>query len=97
MVAVLCVSLPALAQLRTIPEDARRGAMRHLRESLVEIDGDTMQLAAAAQIRDAENRIILPVSLPGLSPVKYVVDAQGHVTRVWILSPAEAARPQRAR
>lgn len=94
-VALLCVALSAHAQFRTIPDEAKRGELRHIQESLVEIDGDTMQLAAGAQIRDAENRIVLPVSLPPRSLVKYVVNAQGYLTKVWILSPAEAAQPDR--
>ena len=84
-VALLCVALAthvAHAQFRTIPDDAKRGEMRHIQESIVEIDGDAMQLAAGAQIRDAENRIVLPVSLPPRSLVKYVANAQGYLVPV---------------
>jgi hypothetical protein len=99
-IALLCGALTAHvahAQFRTIPEDAKRGELRHVQDSLVEIDGDAMQLAPGAQIRDAENRIVLPVALPPRSLVKYVANAQGQLIKVWILSPVEAAQPDRTR
>jgi len=86
----------AYAQFRTIPEAAKRGQMQHVQDMLVEINGQRVQLAAGSQIRDESNRIVVPSALPpGRSLVKYLVDASGLVTRVWILSPAEAAQPDR--
>jgi pyridoxal biosynthesis lyase PdxS len=63
---------------------------------IVRIDGRIARLAPGAQIRDIENRLVLPVMLPAGSRVRYTVDAQGLVDKVWILSPAEAARERRA-
>ena len=83
----------AAAQLRTIPSSAERGVMTHLSGMLVSLNGKRVQLAAGAQIRDTSNRIILPATLPANSGVKYTLDLQGQVHRVWILSPAEAAQP----
>ena len=54
---------PAAAQLRTIPADAKLGEIRHVQEMLVELDGKPQRLAPGAQIRDADNRLMLPVSL----------------------------------
>jgi len=97
-VALLVATSSAHAQFRTIPEAAKRGQLQHVQEMLVEIDGKRMQLNAGAQIRDDSNRIVVPSALPqGRSLVKYLVDASGHVTRVWILSPAEAAQPDRTK
>ena len=79
----------AAAQQRPIPEDAQRGVMRHLEVLTVEVDGQLQQLAPGAQIRDAENRIILPSALPPGSVVKYVRDPDGLIRRVWILTPEE--------
>jgi len=78
------------AQLRTIPEEAKRGVMRHLEVMVVELDGKAEPLAPGAQIRDAENRVVLPGALPANSVVKYQRDVAGQVNRVWILSPQEA-------
>jgi hypothetical protein len=87
---LLAFSASAAAQLRTIPEDAKRGMMRHVQEMEVEIDGAHQRLAPGAQIRNPANTIILPTAIPSGSPVKYQVDATGMVNRVWILSPQEA-------
>ncbi|HVL36607.1 MAG TPA: hypothetical protein VM489_13130 [Burkholderiales bacterium] len=82
----------ALAQLRTIPEEARRGQLRHVHDMTVEIDGEARRLAPGAQIRDAWNRIVLPSAVPPGTAVRYLVDAQGHLRQIWILTPEEAAR-----
>jgi hypothetical protein len=83
----------AAAQLRTIPQDAKRGTMRHIQETIVEIDGKRERLSQGAQIRSQSNTIVLPVALPRDSVVKYQLDQAGHVHRVWILTPQEAAQP----
>ena len=87
----------ANAQLRSIPEDARRGEMRHLQEMVVELDGAQQRLAPGAQIRDGANRVILPSALTAPAVVKYLLDDQGLVRQVWILTPQEAARAGRGR
>ncbi|HEY2338225.1 MAG TPA: hypothetical protein VGI18_12740 [Burkholderiales bacterium] len=90
--SLLCA--PAWAQLRTIPADAKLGTMRHLRDTIVEIDGQRARLSAGAQIRSEANMIVLPTALPPGSLVKYQRDEAGQVHRVWILTPEEAAQPQ---
>ena len=85
-----------MAQLRSIPDDAKRGQLRYVREMIVEIDGDRVQLSPGSQIRSIENRILLPSALPPESLlVKYMTDAGGLVHRVWILTQEEAARPDK--
>lgn len=91
--AILLAALPALAQMRTIPAEARRGELRHLQDMLVELNGRRAQLAPAAQIRDQNNLIVLPVSLEPPVLVKYMLDPQGQLLRVWILNATEAAQP----
>jgi hypothetical protein len=86
----------ASAQLRAIPEDAKRAQMQYVRETIVEIDGAQARLSPGAQIRTADNRILLPSALPhDKLLVKYVADAAGMVHRVWILTQEEAARPDK--
>ena len=89
LMVLLCAN--AAAQLRTIPADAKPAQMRHVGQNVVEVDGKRAQLSAGAQIRDESNRIILPAALPAGARVKYALDASGHVHRVWILTPQEAA------
>ena len=83
----------ASAQLRTIPEDAKRAQMRHVQDMLIELDGAPQRLAPGAQIRDASNWVILPAAVPEGAQVKYRLDADGLVRQVWLLSPEEAAKP----
>jgi hypothetical protein len=88
---VLCLSAAVLAQLRTVPADAKRGVMRHLQDMSVQIDQKQARLSPGAQIRDIHNRLMMPAAIPPGSVVKYQADAQGMVHRVWILTPQEAA------
>jgi hypothetical protein len=57
--------------------------------------GQTLHLAANLQIRDTQNRIILPVSIEQAMPVLYKLDANGSVQRVWVLTPEEAEVAER--
>jgi hypothetical protein len=82
----------ASAQLRTIPQDATRGTIQHVQEMIVAIDGVQKRLAPGAQIRDGSNRVMRPVAIPSGASVKYLLDAEGMVRQVWILTPQEAAQ-----
>jgi hypothetical protein len=91
-IGACAVSTSVLAQLRTIPGDAKRGEMRHLQAMVVEINGVPQRLAPGAQIRDASNRVIVPTAVPAGAPVKYLVNGEGLVHQVWILTPEETAK-----
>ena len=86
------VSAAAFAQMRTIPDDAKRGEMRHVMGMVVEIDGVRQRLAPGAQIRDTANRIIVPATVPPGTLVRFLMNSEGSVRQVWILTPEEAAR-----
>jgi hypothetical protein len=90
--SMLGLAAAAYGQGRNIPEDAERGRIRHVQDMVVEIGGRAQRLAPGAQIRDAENRLIVPAALPAGAAVKYVLDGTGMVRRIWILTPEEAAR-----
>ena len=85
----------AAAQLRTIPADAKLGEIRHVQTSLVELNGKPALLSPGAQIRDTDNRLILPVAVVRKTAVKYLLDASGKVHRIWILSAKEKAEEVR--
>jgi hypothetical protein len=86
------------AQMRTLPADAERGFIRHIEGSRVSIDGRPMQLAPGAAIRGPDNLIIVPTALPSDSVLaEYLTDSDGQISRVWLLSPAEAARDKAKR
>jgi hypothetical protein len=83
----------AAQQLRTIPAEARRGHIWHVHDMIVQIGEQRVRLSQAAQIRGASNTIVLPAALPPGALVKYQLNEQGEVHRVWILTPQEAAQP----
>jgi hypothetical protein len=87
----LSFAAAAAAQLRTIPPQAQPGTLRHLMDLAVELNGQPVDLAPGAQIRDADNRLILPASLTETTAVRYLLDGAGKVNRAWILSPQEKA------
>ena len=91
---LLLAALPlaAAAQLRTLPADAKRAHIRHVQEMQVSLDGVPERLAPGAQIRDASNRIVLPVALEPGALVRYRRDGEGRVSQVWILTAEEAAQ-----
>ena len=90
---------PVVAQTRNppIPEDSRRGVIRHVEQMAVIVDGKLMQLAAGAQIRDRQNLIIVPVGIPREGAwADYILRGDGQIFRVWLLTPDELARPKPA-
>jgi hypothetical protein len=89
---LVAASLGAQAQVRSIPEGAKRAQMRHLQDTRIQLGGKQMQLSAGAQIRDASNLIVQPAAVPEGSLVKYTLDRAGYVHRVWILTQQEAAQ-----
>ena len=93
----LAASFCALAQVRTIPADAKRGQIQHVEDMLIRMNGRMMRLSAGAQIRDTSNAIIQPTSLPAGVLVKYTLDADGYVHRVWILTLQEISQPDKVR
>jgi len=85
-----------LAQTRPnpIPQDSKRGYIRHVQEMAVTVDDRAMQLAAGAIIRDQQNLVIVPVTIPREGAwAAYNVDRDGQIFRVWLLTPDELARP----
>jgi hypothetical protein len=93
---MLACAIGAEAQQRAIPDDARRGYIRHVREALVIVDGNRSRLAPGAAIRDQKNFIIVPAAMPRDGAwADYIEDASGQILRVWLLSAEEQARPKK--
>ena len=88
---------PVVAQTRNppVPENSRRGVIRHVEEMAVTVDGKPMQLAAGAQIRSSQNLIIVPTAIPRDGAwADYILNRDGQIFRVWLLTPDEFARPK---
>jgi hypothetical protein len=97
LLPVLLWAVPVLAQTRPspIPQDSTRGYIRHVEQMAVTVDDKAMQLAAGAIIRDQQNLIIVPVSIPREGAwAAYNLDRDGQILRVWLLTPEELARPR---
>jgi hypothetical protein len=86
----------AYAQSRAIPAEAKRAFIRHVQESRVTVDGKPMQLAPGATIRNAQNLLTVPVSIPRDGAwAEYTMDGNGQISRVWLLTPEELKQPSR--
>ena len=90
---LLCLPLLASAQLRSIPPDAIKAKMKPPQNGVAEVGKYTFKLAPGAQIRSTDNRIMLPVMIGSEQVVRYQLDAQGQLLRVWVLSPDEIDLP----
>ena len=90
LVCVCLFAASAHAQLRNIPEQAKDGAIRHLQDMIVSIDGVAVRLAPGVQVRDRDNRLMLPTAIPAGAQVKYLLGPDGQVRQVWVLTPDEA-------
>ena len=97
LICALAVPAVASAQVRQIPDFAKRGNIMHIQGTIVEIDGTQMRLSAGAQIRSRDNLIMVPMGLPPGALVKYVLDGTGQIHRVWLLTSAEAAAADKKR
>ena len=93
--ALMAFTSLTAAQTRTIPQAAQRGEIRHVQDMYVELNGKALQLAPGAQIRDADNRLVLPTSLVEKADVRFLLDGAGLVHRVWIMTPLERAQAPR--
>jgi len=97
--AAVLAAAPAISQTiqRPIPDETKRATIAYVSGMMVTLDGQQKLLSAAAQIRDQNNRIIVPSALPpGESVADYLLDFNGQISRVWLLTPQEAARKKAA-
>lgn len=78
---------------RTIPPDAKKVVMDFAGNGAVAVGDKVMKLSPGAQIRDIENRLVLQGAVRGEYKVRAIVDINGQVSRVWILTPQEIAAP----
>src|SRR5258707_15359032 len=97
LLPVLLWAASVLAQARPspIPQDSRRGYIRHVEEMAVTVDDKAMQLAAGAIIRDQQNLIIVTATIPREGAwAAYNLGRDGQGFRVWLLTPLELVRPR---
>ena len=96
LILTALAAVPVLAETRPIPVDARRGYIQHVQEMAVTVDGIPMRLAPGSTVRDPQNLIIVPLAMPRYGAwADYVVDSDGQIFRVWLLTPEEQAQPRK--
>lgn len=89
-VGCLGFSLGAVAG-RVLPPAAKAGEMTASQYPEVKVDGTVYRLAPGAVLFDQSNRAILPGYLPQAAKVFYLLDMQGQISKLWIMTPEEAA------
>jgi hypothetical protein len=95
-IALLLVAGMASAD-RPLPEDGVRASLKGSEPyPLVKLGGNVYRLAPGGVIRDQENRKIVHAELPVDAKVLYLQDANGEISRIWILTSEEEARLARA-
>ena len=94
IVLALLLAATASAQVvsRKIPADAARGSYTPAPFPGAYIDGKLMRLAPGARIVMPNNLAVTPNQVPADAPVRYQLDKQGQIRRVWVLSPEEARK-----
>jgi hypothetical protein len=91
---------PAAGQVqRLLPSNGKLGQLvgQQHQFPLVQIDRKVLRVAPGGVIIDQNNRFIVHGALPARADVLYVLDNRGDVSRVILLTPAEAARFEQAR
>ncbi len=79
--------------LRPFPQTALRGSIAFGQTPEVAVNGRAARLAPGSRIRGPDNLIVLPATLTGRQfTVHYVIDFNGNVGDIWILTADELAR-----
>ncbi len=77
-------------QARDFPRLSKTGRLTSFERPFVKIGSNTFQLAPAAQMIDANTRLLLPTSLPvGARIVYKLEDTTGFGHNIWLLAPNE--------
>lgn len=77
-------------QPRNFPVNSKMGHLSAVAFPLFTIDGQKILMGAGGQIRGTDNLIILPNTANYNGLVRYQLDINGTLHRLWILTPDEA-------
>jgi hypothetical protein len=91
ILAALSLSFSAYA-MRNFPTNAQTGELRGIQNGAAQVGDKIYRLTPATRIYDTNNLIVLPVSAPQSGRVAFVLDAQGFLSKIWVLTPQEAAQ-----
>ena len=75
---------------RNIPLESKSGTLEPtMNGSQIEIDGDDYELAFNSRIRDEGNRIVHTGMIQQEKRIRYTLNTQNQVDKIWLLSPNE--------
>lgn len=81
---------PPVKSYRAIPEKSKAGILSPVMgNNQIKIDGDNHTLAFNARIRDEGNRIIHTGMIHQKKRIRYTVNRQKQVDRIWLLAAGE--------
>jgi hypothetical protein len=79
---------------RRFPQDALRGKIVFGVTPVITMNGVVTHMAPAYRIHGVNNLLVMSAQLQDAKAiVNYTTDVESHVLEVWILTPAEIARP----
>lgn len=93
------VAYPALvnAQTRTwqrvFPANTLVAEMTKPVDGYTTLGGNKVAVSVACQIRDVNNLLIVPSMMPAKATVRYQLNVQGELWRVWLLAANERPTP----
>lgn len=89
---VLTFSAAAAAQAgRTLPEAGQLAQVAEFYYPQVRIGSTVYRLSPGAKIFDEWNRVVMPPRLPAGAKALFLLDGNGEIARVWLLTPEELA------
>ncbi|GGC06898.1 hypothetical protein [Pseudoduganella buxea] len=98
MLGLSIAAVPARADERVFPPEAKRGRMTPGYFPDITLDGKARRLSPAARIFNQDNLVEVPAALRGSDiVVNYTQNADGDIDRVWLLTPDEARQKPRQR
>jgi len=78
---------------RNFPQKALRGKILFGTPPVIQLDGNTTQMAAAYRVHGFNNLLVMSAQLVGLQAVvDYTTDVNGQPYEIWILTDAEIAK-----
>ncbi|MFZ5558268.1 MAG: hypothetical protein ACOZDY_16370 [Pseudomonadota bacterium] len=82
---------------RTLPEAGRLAQISGFYYPEVAVGSSVYRLAPGAKIFDQWNRVVMPPRLPVGAKALFLLDANGNIVRVWLLTPEELAAVEQRR
>ena len=76
---------------RNFPATASVGVLQGIQMPLAQISNQTFRISPVTKIYDTNNVILVPYPAGLSGPVVFTLDMQGFLSKVWMLTPEEAA------